>query len=321
MSRARILGRRIFGPDFDYVLFTRPRQWSILTAQLAVGVLCATEVHDLVMSHSVRKLLMPGPGLWIQGAIVSWLAWVVCLNGGTLAYNSAWDRDTDDVAYLHDPPVPPRHLASLSLLLMAAAVPLAAIVDFRFAGLVAFCVLLSVVYSRPRPRLKGVPGLDLMINMVGYGAGTTLAGLLVGQALVYAEPSAPDNSGWFLTLGFCFLFGSFYPLTQIYQLDSDRERGDRTLTSSLGARKALNLAIVLGVMAAACLLAACSTWGAPLIPLVLVLAYWVGLLVLWRVRVDVMSPAQHESWMYIALVIWALIDGVILSTRYLDRFI
>lgn len=321
MFRVRTLGRRIFGRDFDYILFTRPRQWPILSVQFAVGILCAAEFHETVMSNSVRRLLMPGPGLWLQGAVVSWLAWVVCLNGGTLAYNSAWDRDTEDVAYLNAPPVPPRHLASLSLLLMAMAVPLAAIIDFRFALLTAFCVLLSVLYSRPRPRLKGVPGLDLLINMVGYGAGTTLGGLLVGQALVYGAPAPPTTSGWFLILGFCFLFGSFYPLTQIYQIESDRARGDRTLVSALGVHRALNLSFALGLLAVACLLIACAPWDAPLIPLIVVLGYWLILVGLWRVRADRMSPAHHESWMYIALVIWGLIDVMILSTRYLNRFI
>lgn len=321
MFRARRLGRRVFGPDFDYILFTRPAQWPILTAQFAVGVLCAPEMHALIMTHSLRRLLAPGPGLWVQGGLVAWLAWVVCLNGGTLAYNSAWDRDTTDVAYLRNPPRPPRHLASAALLLMAAAVPLAAIVDARFAFLTAACGLMSVLYSRPRPRLKGVPGLDLAINLLGYGGGTTLAGLLTGQALAYAAPSAPTADSWLLVAGFAALFGSFYPLTQIYQIDNDRDRGDRTLASALGVRRALDLALLLGVVAAACLLLAASGWRAPLAPLVLVLGYWLGLLGVWRTRATRFSAAQHETWMYVALVVWGLIDLVILCTRYLERFV
>jgi len=303
------------------VLFTRPQQWPILTVQFAVGILCAPDFHQLIMQQSVRRLLLPGPGLWMQGAVVSWLAWVVCLNGGTLAYNSAWDRDTEDIAYLKAPPAPPPGLAPASLWLMALGVLLAVIVDARYAVLVAGCVLLSVLYSRPRPRLKGVPGLDILINMIGYGGGTTLAGLLVGQALVYADPSPPDRSGWLLVAGFSLLFGSFYPLTQLYQLRADRARGDKTLTSALGVRRSLDLSLLLGAAAAFCLLAASVDWDAPLVPLVLVLSYWMGLLVIWRIRGPGMSAAQHESWMYLALVIWALIDVMILSTRYLDRFI
>ena len=59
----------------------------------------------------VALALPPWPAL--AGAVRSlaplplagaWLAWVVLLNGGTLAYNSAWDRDTGAVAYLRRPP-------------------------------------------------------------------------------------------------------------------------------------------------------------------------------------------------------------------------
>jgi len=316
----RTLGRKLLGRHFDYVLFTRPQQWPILTAQFAVGIVCAPQFHDLIMLRSVRELLLPGPGLWLQGAVVAWGAWVVCLNGGTLAYNSAYDRDTEDVAYLKSPPTPPPRLATGALLLMAAGVVLAALVDARYAFLVAFCVLLSVLYSRPRPRLKSVPGLDLLVNMVGYGAGTTLAGLLVGQALVYRSPAPIDSSGWLLVCGFALLFGSFYPLTQIYQIRSDLARGDRTLASALGVRRSLNLSLLLGAGAVLCLLNACADWDAPLLPLALVLAYWMGLLLLWRLRGPRMSDDQHETWMYMALVVWALIDLMIVCTRYLDRF-
>jgi len=317
----RTLGRRIFGSNFDYVLFTRPQQWPILTVQFAVGILCSAPFHQQVMQESVRRMLMPGPGLWMQGALISWFTWVICLNGGTLAYNSAWDRDTEDIAYLKEPPTPPPGLASASLWLMAIGVLLATVVDARFAFLVAGCVLLSVLYSRPRPRLKSVPGMDILINMVGYGGGTTLAGLLVGQALVYADPSSPGLSGWLLVVGFSLLFGSFYPLTQLYQLRADRARGDNTLASALGVRRSLDLSLLLGAAAVSCLLTACIDWDAPLIPLVLVLSYWMGLLVIWRIRAPAMTAAQHESWMYLALVVWALIDLILVCTRYLDRFI
>ena len=321
MFLARRLGRRIAGRHFDYVLFMRPAQWPILTAQFAVGVLCAPEMHALIMTHSLRRLLLPGPGLWAQGGVLAWLAWIICLNGGTLAYNSAWDRDVADVAYLRNPPTPPRHLATFGLLLMTLGVVLAAPVDGRYAWLTALCVLMSVLYSRPRPRLKGRPGADLIINMIGYGGGTTLAGLLTGQALAYASPAPLAAQSWWLVIGFACLFGSFYPLTQLYQIADDRARGDRTLATVLGVPRALDLALLLGAAATAALLAATADWPAPRPPLLLGLAYWMGLLALWRVRAHRFTPAQHETWMYVALVIWGVIDLMILATRYLERFV
>ena len=46
-------------------------------------------------------------------ALLGLVLWVVCLNGGTLALNSAFDRDEGDIAYLRRPPLPPRHLAGV----------------------------------------------------------------------------------------------------------------------------------------------------------------------------------------------------------------
>ena len=40
-------------------------------------------------------------------------------------------------------------------------------------------------------------------------------------------------------IGFGCLFGSLYPLTQIYQFDEDSSRGDRTLARILGVRASL----------------------------------------------------------------------------------
>ena len=44
--RARTLARRLLGrPLADGLLLLRPRQWPILSAQLAVGVVCAPGVR------------------------------------------------------------------------------------------------------------------------------------------------------------------------------------------------------------------------------------------------------------------------------------
>ena len=131
---------------------------------------------------------------------------MVLLNGGTLAYNSAYDRDTGPVAYLPTPPVPPRGLATGALALMGCgAVVGGALVGPRFGQVTAACVVLSVLYSHPRPRWKARPGLDLLVNMAGYGAGTTIAGLLAGRAASGAAAAA--GAPW-LVAGFAALFGS-----------------------------------------------------------------------------------------------------------------
>lgn len=286
---------------------TRPRQWPILSAQLLVGLLLAQP------DGTHLAALLAGPALGT--VIAAWLAWVVLLNGGTLAYNSAWDRDTGPVAYLRTPPEPPRGLATGALVAMCAGAVLGgALVGPRFGQVTAACVALSVLYSHPQPRWKAKPGLDLAVNMAGYGAGTTLAGLLAGRAATGTAAAAADP--W-LVAGFAALFGSLYPLTQIYQVTADRERGDRTLATALGVRPALGLALGLGAAAAAALLRAVPGDGSGLALVGAACGLWLAHLALWLERAPRLEDRGHERGMYRALGLWALIDAAVVAAHFI----
>ncbi len=280
----------------------------MLTGQLAVGALAG---RALAASPAAPAAAEAGAAEPLPLA-AAWLAWVVLLNGGTLAYNSAFDRDTRDIAYLRRPPPPPPGLAGRALALMLAGVAVAAAVSPALAALTAGCVALSVLYSHPRARLKGVPGLDLAVNALGYGAGTTLAGLLAGATAWGGD--APGRAGWLATAGFGLLFGSLYPLTQLYQIADDRARGDRTLATALGPRRSLALALVLGGAAAPCLLAATARWSTPSAAAwpAVALAAWLLHLVVWLVRAPRLDAPAHERGMYRALALWAAVDLALL---------
>lgn len=284
----------------------RPRQWPILSAQLLVGMLLAQPDGP----HVAALLTGPAPGT----IAAAWLAWVVLLNGGTLAYNSAWDRDTGPVAYLRNPPEPPRGLATGALALMGCgAVVGAVLVGPRFGQVTAACVALSVLYSHPGPRWKAKPGLDLAVNMAGYGAGTTIAGLLGGQAASGADAAA--GAPW-LAAGFAALFGSLYPLTQIYQAAADRVRGDRTLATALGVRPALALAFLLGVLATAALLRAGPGGGTGFLLVGGAGGLWLAHLGWWLGRSPRLTDAGHERGMYRALGLWALVDAAVVAAHF-----
>lgn len=300
MNRAREMA--------DALRLTRPRQWPILSAQLLVGVALALpggSTAPTALGH-----LSPGP------LLAAWAAWVVLLNGGTLAFNSAWDRDTGAVAYLRRPPAPPGWLAGAALAWMAAGVALGAWrVGPAFGAVTGACVLLSAAYSHPRPRLKGRPGLDLAVNMAGYGAGTTAAGLLAGHAALPGRVPGGGLPAGLLCLAFGLLFGSFYPLTQIYQLEADRARGDRTLTTRLGAPGALALALALGFGALVALeaaLAAARRPGLSWLPAA-AMFLWLAHLSWWRRRAAAMDAAAHERGMYRALWLWAAVDAALVA--------
>jgi 4-hydroxybenzoate polyprenyltransferase len=263
----------------------------------------------------VGYLLAVGIGGALRGerlgaALLGLALWVVCLNGGTLAINSAYDRDEDDIAYLRQPPPPPRHLAGFASVLMLAGLvaSLALPIGFRVAYLI--CLVLSVLYSVPPFRLKAVPGADWIINMWGFGTLTPYAG--------WAATGLPLRSAPVLILlGFAPLFAALYPLTQIYQFEEDARRGDRTLARTLGIKRSLLVAITgvaLGftLFGAAGMLAGWGRsdgwrWGA----LAISATAWALLLVRWLARHAVMTTGEHQQGMYRALGIWALTDVVV----------
>ena len=241
----------------------------------------------------------------LSPALAGLALWVICLNGGTLAINSAFDRDEGDIAYLRRPPPPPRGLFAFGLALMAAGQGGAMVLGAPFALAYAFCFLLSVLYSVPPVRLKAVAGADWLINVVGFGAVTPLAGwLATGLPLRMPETVA--------MLAFAPLFGALYPLTQLYQLEEDRRRGDRTLAVVLGLRRSLALAVACVLVAFALFGAAgwLAGWGALWRwgLLLLALGAWLGLLWPWYLRAESRSAAAHQRGMYFALGIWGLTD-------------
>lgn len=299
VTRARAAGYTLFGRRFDYLLHLRPLEWPIMAAHTAVGYLLAVGIAGARSGEAL------GP------AILGLVLWVVCLNGGTLALNSAFDRDEGDVAYLRKPPPPPRGLAAFSLALMAAGQLAAFALPVGYAVAYALCVVLSILYSVPPLRLKAVAGADWAINMWGFGTLTPYAG--------WAATGIPvDPARGLVLLGFCPLFAALYPLTQLYQLEEDVRRGDRTLASALGAERSLGAA--LGAALVAFMLFAAggvrAGWRLPAdgwrwAILGLAGAAWAAVLIPWRARAGRYSSADHQRGMYRALAAWAVTDVVV----------
>ncbi len=273
-----------------------------MAAHTAVGYLLAVGLSGAAAGQRI------GP------AVLGLALWVVCLNGGTLALNSAFDRDEGDVAYLRSPPPPPRRLAGWSLALMAAGQLVALLLPPGFGLAYALCFVLSVLYSVPPFRLKAVAGADWLINMWGFGTLTPYAG--------WAATGRPvDPAGGLVLLAFCPLFASLYPLTQIYQLEEDTRRGDRTLACVLGVRRSLDAALTTALLAFALfatagLRAGWRAAGGDLwrwAGLTLAALAWLGVLLPWRMRHHAMSPAEHQRGMYLALGAWAVTDAVVVG--------
>jgi lycopene elongase/hydratase (dihydrobisanhydrobacterioruberin-forming) len=288
----------VFGPGLDYVLHTRPAEWPIMLAHTLVGYVLAVGLDGALRGEHVGPVAL---GL---------VLWVVCLNGGTLALNSAYDKDEGDIAYLRQPPPPPRHLARFSLALMFLGLLLAFLLPGEFQAAYAICLVLSVLYSVPPVRLKAVPGADWLINMVGFGTLTPYAGWAATGLPLQTAPGV-------VLLGFCPLFAALYPLTQIYQFEEDSRRGDQTLALTLGVKRSLLVSLV--AAAAGYCLFTLAGWlagwvrddGWRWVLLALSGTAWGVLLLGWIRRHRSMSMRQHQRGMYQALAAWALTDLVV----------
>ncbi len=259
-------------------------------------------------------------GWWLASGLhrldsPAWLgitAWVIALNGGTLALNSAFDHDTGDIAFLRRPPAPPRYLAGFALALMVFGLGLTRALPNGFRIVYSICLVLSILYSVPPVRLKGIAGADWLINMLGFGTLSPYAGwLITGQSI--------DLRHHLIFWAFFPLFGALYPLTQLYQMDEDRARGDRTFALRLGARGSLLLAIVatalaFGLFSLAALQsdwagrAASLRWGGLAVSLV----GWAAVLLPWYRNARRWSTREHQAGMYQALWAWALTDVAVL---------
>ncbi|SMB97071.1 UbiA prenyltransferase [Hymenobacter roseosalivarius DSM 11622] len=182
-------------------------------------------------------------------------------------YNSYYDRDEGSIGGLKKPPKVSQELLHLVWLFDALAVGGAWLLSPLFAGLVAVYLLISKAYSYEGIRLKKYPLLSTLVVVVFQGAFTFLM-TQVGAGGISREILAPDNLLLAL-VSTLFLCGS-YPLTQVYQHQEDRQRGDQTLSLVLGIRGTFVFAAV-GLLFGAALLGFTYWWRAELRNLIIFL--------------------------------------------------
>ncbi|WLT33513.1 prenyltransferase [Geothrix sp. PMB-07] len=281
---------RLIGPRaMPYLLHLRPLEWPIMSAHFLLGTLLAA-----------------GWGLRAKPSFLGWLVFVALMNGGTLAINSAFDKDEGDIGYLKAPPKPPDHLLAFSLVLLGASSLLGFLLPRPFTYINLACVVMSLLYSVPPPRLKARAGWDLIINCLGFGlltplAGWALTGLPFSRAILLAG------------VGFAFLFGTLYPMTQIYQVAEDSRRGDRTLVIQVGVGRSLWFALVVALVAHACFFAALVSQGRPVLFLLPSLLAWLAVLIPWIRQWRNWTDQRHEAGMYWGLAAWAVTDLSLLA--------
>lgn len=287
-------------PVRDTILHLRPRSWPIVFAHFSGGAIIALAHHPEPDWREVLQVLVCG------------IVWTVLLNGGTLALNSAFDKDENgsDIGYLDNAPPPPRGLSKTAMNLMVVGLMIALALPWGFLWTYTLCMVLSLLYSVPPLRLKSVPGADLAINMAGYGALNFMAGAAAPGELFVHDNLGPAIA--LLALNFAFLFGAFYPMTQIYQMADDAAKGDRTIAVRLGASNVLALSIAAIVMSGifqviAAWIMKMNLWGVT--ALMVGSGAWIIFTIDWLRRSEG-YPSQRG--MYRALKLWAVSDIIVI---------
>jgi len=156
-------------------------------------------------------------------------------------YNCYFDRDEKSIGGLKHPPTVNAFLLPLVLIFDLLALIYAYLIQEGLLIFIAVYLLISKAYSHPKIRLKKYPLIGAIVVSVFQGAYTYFT-VQYGAIGNLEQLWTPDN----LTLAICssiFLLGT-YPLTQVYQHEEDRSRGDQTLSLLLGIKETFYWALI-----------------------------------------------------------------------------
>jgi 1,4-dihydroxy-2-naphthoate octaprenyltransferase len=150
-------------------------------------------------------------------------------------FNSYYDNDLGSVGGLKKPPPKNAKMLVLANLLDGSALLLTACIDFYFTAMVIGYILASRLYSYRRIRLKQYAVLGFFVIFIFQGAFTLYL------SVYGSSPQLPLSLDFLKTWSFAalatsFQIGAIYPLTQIYQHESDLADGVTTLSYKLGYR-------------------------------------------------------------------------------------
>ncbi|GAC1438696.1 MAG: hypothetical protein NVSMB63_02780 [Sediminibacterium sp.] len=143
-------------------------------------------------------------------------------------YNSYMDRDTDSIGGIRKPMAPEKQLYYVTIGMDLLALVLSFLVSYFFALLLLCYITCSRLYSYRGVRLKRFPIIGYLVVIINQGAVVFL--------MVYhgASDGLVRDLPWYGMIASCFLIGGFYPITQVYQHQSDAKDGVKTISMLLG---------------------------------------------------------------------------------------
>jgi len=147
-------------------------------------------------------------------------------------YNSFQDRDESSIGGLKYPPKVSINLFYATLFLDILGIICALFVSVYFSIFVLIFVLVSRAYSYRKIRLKKYAVTGFLTVFIFQGAFVYLAASSAIGPFSFREFFTLNN---LICMGIAsFFIGSIYPLTQIYQHDSDKKDGVISISYKLG---------------------------------------------------------------------------------------
>jgi 1,4-dihydroxy-2-naphthoate octaprenyltransferase len=170
----------------------------------------------------------------IKDILIVFLSLHVFIYPASNGFNSYYDKDEKSIGGLKYPPKVTKELLYISLLFDLLGILIGFLVSIEFAIAVFLYGLVSKAYSHPRIRLKKYPVFGLLTVGIFQGMFVYLACIQVFENISIKELLKPEFL--FPAIITTVLLTGSYPMTQIYQHEEDKERGDNTLSLMLGIR-------------------------------------------------------------------------------------
>jgi len=145
-------------------------------------------------------------------------------------FNSYMDRDQGPVGGIKNPMLPTPQLLQVSLVMDFLAILLGFWISIWFVLATGLYIMASRLYSARSVRLKKYPVAGYLTVVLCQGA---LVFFMVWHGV---HPRLSLHVPVPGMLAATLLIGGFYPLTQVYQHEADKNDGVRTLSALLGKR-------------------------------------------------------------------------------------
>lgn len=249
--------------------------------------------------------------------VFAFLVLHVLLYGGTTAYNAWFDQDEGPVTGLRHPPRAGRACLYGGMGFMVVGAALSLLVSGTFAVVYVVIMLLSIGYSHPRVRFKRNPAASLLVVAVGQGALGFVAGATV--AVPGGLPPLTPPLFWG-GVSASLLVTGLYPLTQVFQVQEDLARGDRTFAARFGPRGVFRATLACFALAVVAVIPAARSVFTRVETIVLVgaLAVLIAVLAFWSRRFDpARVMANHDrvlvlgvvtSASFVSMIVWHLVE-------------